>query len=718
MNTRTAFRACHLCEAICGLEIKVDGDTIISVRGDDADPFSRGHICPKAVALKDIHEDPDRLRQPMKRAGNEWQTISWDEAFDLAAKKIAAIQKEHGNNAVGFYAGNPSVHNIGTLFSVPALARTLKSKNAFSATSVDQLPQQLTSLLMFGHQFLIPIPDIDHTDYFLILGGNPVASNGSMMTVPDVTARLKAITKRGGKVVLIDPRRTETAEIASEHHFIKPGTDAALLMAILNTIVDEKLTRISPAQQAMQSGFNAALAAIAEFTPDIAARVTGIPAETIRRIAREFATANSAVCYGRLGTTLQAFGTLNQWLVQLINIATGNLDRVGGTLPTTPLIPITGSGTKPGHYNQWQSRVSSLPESGGELPSAAMAEEILTPGEGQIRGMVTVCGNPVLSTPDGRRLDTALAGLDFMLAIDIYINETTRHADLILPPTSSLNHDHYDYVFNAFAVRNVTRYNLPIWEKPADERYDWEIFGELCARIADKTGRPAVATAPTASTISAMLDRTVLNGNGLGMDLATLKSHEHGLDLGPLIPSLYTRLETPDKKINCAPAPMLADIARLRNALIQQDDAPNPAPIGEFEAPPDTQKLHLIGRRHVRSNNSWMHNSHRLVKGKSRDQLMMHPQDIAARGLKDGEMVEVQSRVGSIHIALQATADIMPGVVSLPHGWGHAREGTRLGLAHQHAGASYNDISDSKRIDVISGNAAMNGTPVDVKRSY
>jgi anaerobic selenocysteine-containing dehydrogenase len=715
-STRTVYRACHLCEAICGLEIKIAGDTIVSIRGDDADPFSRGHICPKAVAIKDIHEDPDRVRQPMKRIGDEWHAISWDEAFDFAAEKIAAVQQAHGNNAVGFYAGNPSVHNIGTLFSVPALARTLKSKNAFSATSVDQLPQQLTSLLMFGHQFMIPIPDIDHTDYFLILGGNPVASNGSMMTVPDVTKRLQAIVKRGGKVVLIDPRRTETAEIASAHHFIKPGTDVVLLMAILNTMKSENLFRITPEHQTKHDGLDTALAAIAEFTAEVAAPITGIDAATIRRIAREFAAASSAVCYGRLGTTLQSFGTLNQWLIQLINIVTGNLDRVGGNMPTTPIIPITGAGTKPGHYNQWQSRVGKLPESGGELPSAAMAEEILTPGEGQIRSMITVCGNPVLSTPNGRRLDEALAGLDFMLAVDIYINETTRHAHLILPPTSSLNHDHYDFVFNAFAVRNVTRYNEALWPRPDAERYDWEIFGELCKRIAARTGRAPVTTASTASIIEGMLAKSTA---ARGITFASLKANPHGFDLGPLTPSLYSRLETPTGKIQCAPAPMIADLARAKTVFLQRETAPNSAPDKEFQASSSAKNdvsLHLIGRRHVRSNNSWMHNHHRLVKGKPRHQLMMHPTDVNARGLADGELVEVVSAVGTIQIPLQATNDVMPGVVCLPHGWGHARPGIRLKLAQQHAGASYNDLSAATRIDAVSGNAAMNGTPVRVRK--
>jgi anaerobic selenocysteine-containing dehydrogenase len=699
-NTRKIYRACNLCEAICGLEIDINDTQIISIRGDHDDPFSRGHICPKAVALKDIHEDENRLRYPMQRVGNEWKQISWDEAFEFAATKIAEIQTTHGNNAIGFYAGNPSVHNIGTLFSVPQLARALKTKSAFSATSVDQLPQQLTSLLMFGHMFMIPIPDIDHTDYFLILGGNPVASNGSMMTVPDVTKRLAEITKRGGKVVVIDPRRTETAEIASEHHFIKPGGDAALLMAIINTLKTENLFRISYPEKL--NGLDLALATIADITPEVAAISTGIEAGSIRRIAREFAAAPSAICYGRLGTTLQSFGTLNQWLVQLLNIVTGNLDRVGGTMPTQPLIPITGAGTKPGHYAQWRSRVSGLPESGGEIPVAALSEEILTKGEGQIRGMITICGNPVLSTPNGRKLDDALSSLDFMLAIDIYINETTRHADLILPPTSSLNHDHYDFIFNAFAVREVTRFNGAMWPKPDDERYDWEIFGELCKQIAEKMKREFRAAPSTAKMIEGML---VKNESVHGITFAALKSAEHGIDLGPLKPSLYTRLETPDGKINCAPDVLVADVARLKSSL---ENLQNTAPDKAFGA------LSLIGRRHVRSNNSWMHNSHRLVKGKPRDQLMMHPDDARARGFIDGQRVEIRSVVGSVQIALSTTADVMPGVVCLPHGFGHNRTGTRLGLAHEHAGVSYNDISDTMAVDVVSGNAAMNGLQVEV----
>jgi anaerobic selenocysteine-containing dehydrogenase len=683
--SRTVHRACNLCEAICGLELKIDGPRIVSIRGDDADPFSRGHICPKAVALADIHEDPNRLRHPMQRVGAEWRELGWDAALELAADRLAATLTQHGNDAVAFYAGNPSVHNSGTLFSIAPFVHVLKTRNVFSATSVDQLPQQLASLLMFGHQFLLPVPDVDRTGYFLILGANPIASNGSLMTVPDVAQRLKDIRARGGRIVVVDPRRTETAAVADEHHFIRPATDAALLMAMLNTMRDEQLFRITHPDRL--DGLDTALDAIADVTPEVAAPITGIDASTIRRIAREFATAPSAVCYGRVGTTLQAFGTLNQWLVQLVNIVTGNLDREGGAMLTTPLVPVTGPRTRPGHHARWKSRVRGLPESGGELPVAVLAEEILTPGDGQIRVMVTTCGNPVLSTPNGRRLDEAFASLDFMVSIDIYLNETTCHADLILPPTSSLNHDHYDLLFNALAVRNVARFNAAIWPRPDDERYDWEIFNALGARLAARLSREHRPVPGTAGTLEKMLPQD---------KLATLLAEPHGIDLGPLVPSLYDRLETPDGKIHCAPDALLADIERFRS----QSRA--------------SSTFTLIGRRHLRSNNSWMHNSQRLIKGPRRDQLMMHPDDLAAHGLTDGQTVEVRAAVGSVRISVQATDSVMRGVVSLPHGFGHHRAGTRLGVAEQNAGVSYNDLTDGNAIDAVSGNAALNGVAVEI----
>ncbi len=699
MTKSLHYRACHLCEAICGLaietELQPDGSTQIrSIKGDPQDSFSRGHICPKAVALQDIQNDPDRIRQPMRRIGEQWQAIAWDEAFELVAERLSAIRAEHGQNAVAVYQGNPSVHNYGLMTHSNYFLGLLKTRNRFSATSVDQLPHHLTSHLMYGHGLLIPIPDIDHTDFMLILGGNPLASNGSIMTVPDVEKRLKAIQARGGKLVVVDPRRSETAAIADQHLFVRPGSDAALLLALLNTLFEEGLTRGS---HLPVEGLESVRAAIAEFTAEAMSARCGVPAATIRQLARDFAAADKAVCYGRMGVSTQAFGTLCQWLVQLINLVTGNLDRVGGALCTMPAVDLVAS-TSGGHFNRWQSRVSGLPEYGGELPVSALAEEMLTPGEGQIRALVTVAGNPVLSTPNGRQLEQALQGLDFMLSVDFYINETTRYADLILPPTAPLEHDHYDTTFNVFAVRNVTRFNEAILAKPEGALHDWEIFVGLAQAFAARTGLELKPTLAPEQLIDMGLrfgpygDRSERK-----LSLAALRDHPHGLDLGPLQANLAARLKTASKAVEAAPELLLGDLARFA-----------------AQVPPAADELLLIGRRHVRSNNSWMHNYHRLVKGKPRHQLLMNPSDLASRGLVDGQRVQVRSRVGSIEVEVAASDEVMAGVVSLPHGWGHARPGVQMAIASEQPGASANDLTDERRLDALSGNAVLNGVPVEV----
>lgn len=721
----TRYGACNLCEAICGLEFKVQDGKILSIRGDELDPFSRGHVCPKAVALKDIHEDPDRLRRPVRRVNGSWQEIGWDEAFDLVADRLAEIRTRYGSNAIGVYQGNPSVHNYGSLTHAQHFLGPLKTRNRFSATSVDQLPHQLIAYWMYGHQLLLPVSDIDRTQYFLVMGANPMASNGSLMTVPDFRGRLKALQARGGKMVVIDPRRTETAEVADEHHFIRPGTDAAFLFALINTLFEEG--RVNLRQLAgFTDGLAEARTAFADFTPERVAPVTGIAADTIRRIAREFAAADGAAAYGRIGLSIQPFGALCQWAIQLLNIATGNLDRPGGVLFTTPAVDLIGGpNSKPGHYGAWKSRVSGLPEFGGELPVTCLAEEILTPGEGQIRAMVTIAGNPVLSTPNGAQLDRAFASLDFMVSVDFYINETTRHAQVILPPTCGVEHDHYDLVFHHLAVRNTARYSEALVPKPEGTRHDWEIYTELgrrlAARLGGKTGpnlRPdqivdlGLRLGPygrdhgrsPATAFVKLQAEGVLAKLGLAsappLSIAALKAQPHGVDLGPLQPSLPDRLQNKDKRIRCAIPELLGDIPRLERALF--------APRAEGE-------LRLIGRRHLRSNNSWMHNYARLVKGKPRHQLLMHPDDLAARGLADGQVVRVRSRVGAVEVEVQASDAMMPGVVSLPHGWGHTREGVRLSVARQHAGASINDLTDDRFYDVLSGNAALNGVPVTVE---
>lgn len=682
---KTTYRACHLCEALCGLEIVTEGERIVSIKGDKLDTFSRGHICPKAVALQDVHDDPDRLRAPVRRVGSEWDPIGWDEAFALVADGFARVQQRHGPNSLGVYFGNPNAHHVGSILNLPPMVRALQTRTRFSATSVDQLPLHVACREMYGHMFLIPIPDIDHTGYWLILGGNPVVSNGSLMSVPDVAKRLKAIRDRGGKVVVIDPVRTETADAATRHHFIRPGTDAAFLIALVNALLELGPPKVERYGDKL-AGLDEALAALRSFGVESASASTGIPATAVREIARELREAPSAVAYGRMGVSTQAFGGLCMWLIQLVNLVTGNLDAVGGALPTQPLVPMTGPGTRPGNWGKTRTRVSDRPIFSGELPAITMSEEIETPGEGQVRAFLTIAGNPVSSTPNGRRLDRALAGLEFMASIDIYVNETTRHAHVILPPASMLCHDNYDVVFNALAVRNVARVNPPVFDKPEGSLYDWEIYNRLGRAYAARTG-VEFKEMPAPMAI-------------LGKAAKAVGGAPHGVDLGPLKPSLMERLETPDGKVQCAPEVMLADLPRARKTLYEHADA----------------GMKLVGRRHVRSNNSWMNNAHRLIKGPRRDQVWINPADAAEMGVEEGGRVALRSASGSVVPTVHVTDRVPPGVACLPHGFSQGREGVRLSEARRLQGVSYNDIAEETAGDAVSGNAALNGVPIKVVR--
>lgn len=699
----THYRACHLCEAICGVKIEVSDGQVMSIKGDEQDPFSRGHICPKAVALKDLQEDPDRLRKPVIKRQGKWVEIEWDEAISEACKGLLAVQERHGANAVGVYQGNPNVHNWGLMTHGANFLGLLKTRNRFSATSVDQLPAQLMAYWMYGHQLLIPIPDIDHTDYFLMLGANPLASNGSLMTVPDVAHRIKALQARGGQLVVIDPRRTETAEVADVHHAILPGGDAAFLFAMIHTIVSEGLMRSSHLTEHVH-GLEEALRVITQVTPAMAQVQCGIPADTIARIARQFASAPRAVAYGRMGACTQRHGSLAQWAIQVLNLITGNTDAVGGALVTQPAVDlIAAPNSKPGSYARWHSRVSNRPEALGEFPCSLMAEEMLTPGEGQIRAMVTIAGNPVLSTPNGAQLDRALAGLDFMVAIDLYINETTRHANLILPTSGPLEHDHYDLIFNIFGVRNQAKYSPATLPKPEGVLDDWELMDKLAACFAELSGKPVRPSMPPQMILDMGLQ---MGPYGMAspqkLSLAVLQQNPHGIDLGALKPSFPSRLFTQDKKIQAAPEPVMQAAGQFLTQLTQPA-----APQADFL---------LIGRRHVRSNNSWMHNSERLVKGRDRCTALINPQDASRLGLADHDSVRITSRVGEISLPVEVSEAIRPGVVSVPHGWGHAREGNRLRVAQAHPGASCNDLTDEQWLDELSGNAALNGVPVSLSR--
>ncbi|MDA9598947.1 molybdopterin-dependent oxidoreductase [bacterium] len=700
-DIKTHYRACNLCEAICGLEIKTQGDQVLSIKGDNKDPLSRGYICPKGTAMEDIYTDPDRLRLPVKKQGDNWVQISWDEAYKTVAEKLTAVQAQHGQDAVAFYAGNPNVHNYGSMTHASVLRKSVQSKIHFSATSLDQLPHHLTSYSLYGHQSLIPVPDIDHTKYMLIIGGNPLASNGSIMTSPDIPKRLKAIQARGGRFVVIDPRRTETAEIADQHLFIRPGTDAYLLMAMLNTLFAEHLTTTGHLTDLLV-GIDEVRSACEPFTPELAEQRTGVAAEQIRQLARDMASTDGAVCYGRMGVSVQVYGTLCQWAIQMINILTNSLDVRGGMMASSPAFGYIKPGESgAGHFAAFHSRVSGLPEFAGELPASVMAEEMLTEGEGQIRALVTTAGNPVLSAPNGIQVDEALDGLDFMVSIDFYINETTQHADIILPPTSALEHDHYDLAFHRLAVHNTARFNEAIFEPAEGTKHDWEIFNELGLAIAAHKGISAKPLPSPDQLIDLGIQRgpySAAAGHELELTLNKVKQHPHGLDIGRLEPSLPERLCTDDGKITLMAGYIEQDIARL--AAAEQVTA--------------ADEMLLIGRRHIRSNNSWMHNSHRLVKGNPRWQLLMHPDDLAKHDLDDQSQVRIQSRVGAVETQVLASDEVMPGVVSLPHGWGHKRDGVNLSIAAEQEGVSCNDLTDNKLVDRASGNSALNGVPVKI----
>ena len=709
-ETITTFRSCNLCEAVCGLAIEHDGNQVISIRGDKDDPLSAGYLCPKGTALGDIHSDPNRLRQPMrKNADGGFGAISWEEAFDLVEREIVAIRGRYGDDAVALYLGNPTVHNSGALIFQKFLKQALGTRNSYSATSVDQLPHHFAASLMFGHGLLIPVPDIDHTGHMLILGANPAASNGSLMTAPGIRERLRKIQKRGGKVVLIDPRATETARLADTHHFIRPGSDAPLLAAILHVLFAEGLTKLD--RYPYLKNADALEASVVRFTPDYAASHCGIGADAIRRMARDLATAESAVVYGRMGVSTQPYGGLCHWLINAINLATGNLDRRGGQMFTKPAVSLIGRNGTAHEIGRWHSRVRGLPEFEGSLPVSAMAEEMLTPGEGQVRALITYAGNPVLSTPNGRQMDKALAGLDFSSRS---ISTSTRR--LVTRTSSCLLRPGW---------RTATRFRLQCDLRPqrgqilpsrpralapqAGALHDWEIMKELCLRL----GKPGALKRAFLrwATPERLLDIGLSIGPygilrrpiGGGLNLRRLKSAPHGIDLGPLEPRLPKILRTIDRKVDAAPAACLVALAKLAAEISENEDAS----VG------DDQFL-LIGRRHLRSNNSWMHNSERLMKGKDRCTLMMHEDDAARLGLGDGQVVRARSRTGEIELPLELTLAIMPGVISIPHGYGHNRKNTVMPVAEAHAGASINDLTDERIVDALTGNAAFSGQRVAI----
>jgi anaerobic selenocysteine-containing dehydrogenase len=727
------------------LEITVKDGAVARIRGDRNDVFSKGFICPKGSTLKQLHEDPDRLRKPLVKRNGVHVEVSWDEAWQEVDRGLMGVINKHGRGAVGAYLGNPNAHNLAPLIYNRVWLQALGTKQRFSASSVDQIPKQVSSGYMFGTPASIAIPDLDRTQYILMLGANPYDSNGSLCTAPDFPGRLEAMRERGGKLVVVDPRKSKTAEHCDEWLAIRPGADALFLAAIANTIFEEGLANVGDHIRPHVAGLDVLPAALKQFTASAVEKSVGIDAETIKRIAREFAAADKALVYGRIGTCTVSFGTTASWLVDVVNTITGNLDREGGVMFTMPAAggPTTRGqkGTGKGFsIGRGHSRVRKFPEALGEYPVSVLAEEIATPGEGQIKALITAGGNPVLSTPNTLALEESMKSLEFMVSVDIYLNETTRYADVILPSPSQLERSHFDLVFTGFSVRNVANYSEPVFERAADQPDEWEILLKLAgiaqgmganvdvAMVDDFTLDAFIgsiskdSTSPTngltAEQIREQLDATGARGadrmldlmlrtgpygdgfgaNPNGISLTHMKQHPHGIDFGPLEPRIPEALRTPSGKVELAPEPLLADLPRLAQSMTEFND----------------EQLVLVGRRHLRSNNSWMHNIEVLVKGKARCTLQMHPNDAQRVGVKEGSVARIASRVGAVDAVVELTSDIRERVVSLPHGWGHDMSGTRMNVAAKRAGVNSNVLTDENEMDPLSGNSVMNGIPVTI----
>ncbi len=734
-------RSCPICEASCGLVFEVDrsAQKVVNVYGDKEDPRSLGYMCPKALAPKGIYEDPDRLRCPMRRTENGWEEIAWDEALKEVGDRLRGIREKYGNDAVGSYIGNPTGHNFGAMLFTTFFIQTLESKRAFNGGSVDQFPKNISCSLMYGDPWMFPIPDIDRTDYFLIMGANPVISNGSLMSAPNMRGRLKSLRERGTKVVVIDPRRTETAALGDRHLFIRPGSDAYFLLAAINVLFEEGL--VNPGRLVdFIDGVEEVRTVAREFTPESVAELTGIDAGQTRQLVREFAAAEHAVCYGRFGTCTQEFGSLASWLVDVFNILTGNFDRQGGlmfTRPATGQAEPVPEPNAPLSYGETHSVVRGFPVIDSQMTCAVMAEEIDSAGEERMRALITLVGNPVLTTPNGERLARALENLDFMVAIDMYLNETTRFADIILPPTVHLEHENYDFMFSATSVRNMAHYSPRIFEPPAESKHHWELLLEVAARLNNTTwetlddlmvegmlatfvgkpGTPAehVSIEDAREKIGGrrgperLLDLMLragpygdgFNDEAEGLSLKNLRKTTHAVDLGPLEPRLPDILRTPGRRIPLAPKLLVDDVKRL---------------IGAREHRLGTDSLVLVTRRQLNNMNSWLHNIEALAKGKNRCTLQINPEDARKRGVTDGGQVRIRSRVGEIQVEVSVTDDMMPGVVSLPHGYGHNVPGTRLSVAKKlQPGANFNALTDELLLDELSGTVVVSGIPVEVK---
>jgi anaerobic selenocysteine-containing dehydrogenase len=711
MDAEQRITFCRICEAACGLVATVEDGRVTALRPDPAHPLSWGFACPKGIAMTEVQNDPDRVLSPLRRVDGRLEPCSWDDAIADIGGRLRSLRDREGLSAAGWYMGNPSAFSSSHPLWVKGFLDAIGSRHYYTASSQDVSNRFAASALLYGSPVVVPIPDLERTSLLLMVGANPLVSHGSLLTAPRIRERLNAIVERGGRVVVADPRRSETAR-AFEHLPVRPDSDAWLLLSLLHVLfAEDRVDRDALRRQARDADWLEDLAA--RFPPPAAAERSGVAPGRIRELARALSEAEGAAVYGRTGSCLGRFGTLVAYLLDALNVATGNLDRPGGAVFGHAAISLDDVAHRAGlaTYDSHRSRVGDLPEVLGSLPASLMAREITEPGEGQLRALFVSAGNPVLSVPDGRALEAALAELELLVSIDFYVNETAaRHADYVLPATTFLERGDMPLALMGFAVRPYVQWSDPVVEPAGEAREEWEIIDALSRELGVVPLTPAalrrlpgpLARRVTPERLLDLLLRTGPDGDwfGLrrgGLSLGRLRREPSGVALRDEVPTgvLRDKVRHPGGRVRLRHAAIGEEVERLAA------DGP-----GDGEFP-----LRLIGLRELRSHNSWMHNSPKLMAGDRSHSARVHPADAERVGVGEGEPLRIVSASGSVEVAARLTDEVMEGVVALPHGWGHAGGWRRANAA---GGVNSNELASAAPEDLepLAGMAHLNGIPV------
>jgi anaerobic selenocysteine-containing dehydrogenase len=706
---------CRICEPLCGMVATVEDGRLVQLRPDREHPLSRGYACPKGIAMTEVQNDPDRVLHPLKRVGGpgEFERTTWSEAMRAIAGELKRILAERGPESVGWYMGNPGAFSYSHVLWVKGFLDGLGTPHYYSAGSQDVNNRFAASALLYGSPLVVPIPDLIETDFLFMVGANPLVSHGSVLSAPRVREQLNGIVERGGRVVVVDPRRTETAR-QFEHLPVRPDADAWLLLSMLNVIFEEELTDREFISR-WTTGADALSEQARAYAPEQTESRTGLPPERVREVARGFARANSAAAYGRTGSCLGRFGTLVAYLLDALNAVTGNLDSPGGAVFGRPPISLDDIGEKAGldTYGKVRSRVGGFPDVIGNLPATLLPREITTAGEGQIRAFFVSAGNPVLSVPDGDALEAAFAELDLMVSLDLYVNETNRHAHYVLPATTFLEREDVPVAFLGFYSTPFIQVTEPVVEPAGEAREEWRVIDELSRALGvapyslpvlRRLAKLGIRITPR-RLIDLLLrvgpagDRFGLRPSGLS--LAKVARSPHGIVLDDRIATgvLARKLRHGDGRVHLHESAIASELGRLGSVNGDSADFP----------------LKLIGLRELRSHNSWMHNAPLLMRGGRSHALRIHPDDAERAGLADGDRARIASRAGAIEAPVKLTDEMTPGTVALPHGWGHKGGGWRL--ANSNGGANVNALapSDPESLERLAGMAHLNGIPVRVE---